>query len=512
MHNNYYFLRQLTKYLQDSLVGLSVGEVYSQQKNELTIALCKGEGSVYINAHLSPEYCGLSFPENHSRARRNSADLFKPVYGREIEDVVQIENDRSFYIRLKGGFRLLFKMHGSRSNIILLKGGEILEIFRNGLKKDFEIDINNLSKKIDTSFENFANHNGDYKSVCPTFGKAFDAYFEGRQFVSLPIERQYSCFTELLTYLERPKFYIHIQDDKLPVLSLFQISENDLVFSSPVLALNALFKAFVSDYQLEKEKSKLQNSLLGQLKKGEAYIKKSQEKLNSLHTATGYTNIGDLIMANLNLIRPNQKEVVFDDFYTQKPVEIKLNPLLSPQLNAEKYYKKARKQRVEIETLEKNIAIKRRETKEIQNQIDQIRDIKSLREFRKSKEIHTQEAEAPFHKVLFMNYEIFIGKNARTNEMLTFQVAGKDDLFLHAKDTPGSHVIIRKKSNQNFPASVIERAASYAAYYSKAKGESLIRVLYTAKKYVRKAKGLAPGAVIVVNEKILLVKPEEIRK
>ncbi len=512
MHNNYYFLRQLTKHLQAKLKGFSIGEIYSQQKNELIISFYKGEDISFLNAHFSHEFSGLSFPQNASRARRNSVDLFKPIYGRAIEDIVQIENDRSFYFQMNGGYRLLFKMHGNRSNVILVQAGRVAEIFRNDLKRDFEIEIDLLSKQIDTSFENFKMQQGNYKSVCPTFGKAFDAYFHDKNYSILPIDQQYACFLELLEYLENPNFYLHIQAGKLPVLTLIKANKEDQAFDSPVSVLNALYKAFISDYQLDKEKTKLKSLLADQVRKGEAYIEKSQEKLSSLRTSTGYTNVGDLIMANLHLIRPHQKEISLVDFYTQKPIEIKLNPLISPQLNAEKYYKKARKQKVEIETLEKNIAGKYEQIKDIQRQIDQIDDYKSIRQFRKGSEGHDQEGNEPFHKVVFMNYEILVGKNARTNELLTFQVAAKDDLFLHAKDNPGSHVIIRRKTNQNFPIPVIEKAASYAAHYSKSRGESLIRVLYTPKKYVRKAKGQSAGTVIVMNEKVVLVRPEEIKK
>ena len=122
------------------------------------------------------------------------------------------------------------------------------------------------------------------------------------------------------------------------------------------------------------------------------------------------------------------------------------------------------------------------------------------------------KSEAPFHLVEYMGYEILIGKNAVKNELLTFNIAKKEDIFLHAKDVPGSHVIIKKRSNQNVPISVVEKAGSFAAYNSKSKSESLSRVLYTPKKYVRKAKGTAKGMVIVEREKVILVKPTKFSK
>ena len=105
------------------------------------------------------------------------------------------------------------------------------------------------------------------------------------------------------------------------------------------------------------------------------------------------------------------------------------------------------------------------------------------------------------------DFDIWIGKNAKNNDLLTQKYAHKDDLWLHAKDVTGSHVIIKQQPGKNFPEPVIEKAAQLAAYFSKMRTDSLCAVIYTPKKYVRKPKGLPEGAVIVDKEKVLLVEP-----
>jgi predicted ribosome quality control (RQC) complex YloA/Tae2 family protein len=512
MHNNYYFLRQLTKQLRDSFSGFRIHEIYSQQKDELIISLCRGEETAFLMAHLGSEFNGLSFPQSLNRARRNSVDLFKALPGLEIIDIIQIENDRSFYFHFEGDYKLLFKMHGNRSNIVLLQKDKVWEIFRNSLKKDFEIDINGLSKTIQINRELFLSHNGDYRKMLPTFGRDFDLYLLTKNYYKLSAGQQFDCIVGLLAKIESPDYYLHINGKKFPRLLLYPQSDEDMVFHQPMKALNALHRAFITDYYLEKEKSKLRSDLNEKITKGEAYITTSLEKLQKLHATASYSHIGNLIMANLHKIPIRQSVVELEDFYTQTPVLIRLNPNLSPQLNAEKYYKKARKQQIEIATLEKHIDARRQQIIELQAQIDHLSEIQSLRQFKKNLPAEDTSSNTPFHKVEFMDFEILIGKNAKTNEMLTFSVAAKDDLFLHAKDTPGSHVIIKAKSKRKFPPSVIEKAAAYAAFYSKSKGETLIRVLYTPKKYVRKAKGMPAGTVIASNEKVLLVSPEEAKK
>ena len=91
---------------------------------------------------------------------------------------------------------------------------------------------------------------------------------------------------------------------------------------------------------------------------------------------------------------------------------------------------------------------------------------------------------------------------------MTFDYAKKDDLWLHVKDAPGSHVVIKKQGVLPIPKLVIEKAAQLAAYFSKRKTEKIAPVIYTEKKYVRKINGSLPGKVTVMKEQILLIHPK----
>jgi len=100
-----------------------------------------------------------------------------------------------------------------------------------------------------------------------------------------------------------------------------------------------------------------------------------------------------------------------------------------------------------------------------------------------------------------------VGKSSKANDEMLRRYVWKEDLWLHAKDVSGSHVILKYKAGQRFPAPTIERAAELAAYYSKNKTESLAAVIYTPCKFVRKVKGSAPGAVMVDKESVIMVHP-----
>ena len=118
------------------------------------------------------------------------------------------------------------------------------------------------------------------------------------------------------------------------------------------------------------------------------------------------------------------------------------------------------------------------------------------------------EAASEFWEFFSQGYRILVGKNSKNNDKLSFQVAKKDDIWLHAKDVAGSHVIIQNPTGKEMPAPVLEFAAKLAAKNSKRKSEALVPVSWTWKKYVRKPKGFVAGAVLVDRETVLLIRQD----
>jgi predicted ribosome quality control (RQC) complex YloA/Tae2 family protein len=114
----------------------------------------------------------------------------------------------------------------------------------------------------------------------------------------------------------------------------------------------------------------------------------------------------------------------------------------------------------------------------------------------------------PFRQFECDGFLIWVGKSAANNDELTLRHSHKNDLWLHAKDVTGSHVLVKWKAGKEFPKKVIERAAQLAAYYSKLKGSGWVPVSYTLKKFVRKPKGSEPGQVLVDKEEVVMVEPK----
>jgi predicted ribosome quality control (RQC) complex YloA/Tae2 family protein len=221
-------------------------------------------------------------------------------------------------------------------------------------------------------------------------------------------------------------------------------------------------------------------------------------------------------MANLHLKIMNQPLTTFFDFYENKEIEVKLKPDQTLQKNAENYYRKSKNQKLETDNVAKNLASKETLILELKKHlqfVDQEQDLKLLRNYVKQNKLGSnpaseQKPEFPFLTFEVENFMIWVGKNSQNNDLLTLKYAHKEDLWLHAKDVPGSHVIIKYQSGKTFPKAVIEKAAQLAAFYSKRKNDTLAPVTVTSRKYVLKPKGLAPGQVLVDREDVVLVQPK----
>jgi predicted ribosome quality control (RQC) complex YloA/Tae2 family protein len=270
-------------------------------------------------------------------------------------------------------------------------------------------------------------------------------------------------------------------------------------------------------HALDSEKLRASSILREKEKQAENYISKNQPLLDELLHDTHYQLWGDLIMAHLHLIKKGTEWVTLDNYHEPgNAVTIKLKKDITPQKNAEVFYRKGRNQKIEIDKLSEAISEKKvllTKLQSLRNEIDSMNSVQEIQSaLEKSGFTKSQQPDAirlPYREREYKGFIIRIGKSATDNDELTLKYSHKDDLWLHAKDVSGSHVIIKQQSGKEFPKDVIERAAELAAFYSKRKGESLCPVAITQKKYVRKRKGDPAGAVVVEKEKVILVEPRE---
>ena len=499
--------------LNENIVGYSIASCFSQNKDELIIELNNSRESFFIKANLTAGIGCLSFPNSFHRARMNSVDLFRAIILKKIIAVKQFKNERSFSLQLEEGHSLIFKMHSQFANILHLENDAVKEIFRNHLQSDFEIIPAQLNRSIDFSKENFFKNISSLSSTYFTFGKIIWEYLEEKNFSRLEKEIQWQLFDQTRELLENPKYYLIERKGKL-VFSLLPLGKIIQEFYDPILAIHGFSDRLIRDQVFFHEKADVLHQLRTRLKGSESYLKKNTQKLDELMNDHHYQLWGDLLMANLNNVKTGLEKISFPSFYDDSTVEIKLKKELNPQKNAEIFYRKAKNQQIEINKLKEAIHQKESSIFRLGEWIELTERTDELKELRKivveaglDKKKHTQMENLPFHEFEFKGYKILVGRNAEANDKLTLKYSYKDDLWLHAKDVAGSHVLIKYQSGKNFPKDVIEYAAGLAAYNSKRKNESLCPVAFTQKKFVRKRKGDPAGMVVVEREEVILVEP-----
>ena len=515
MHHNYYFLKQLVAQLQATLPAYELATCFSQNKDELILGMCHPQKpDFYLRAHLQADFACLNTLDDFQRARKNTIELFVELIGKKLLLVQQLQNDRSFLFCFEEDYSLLFKMHGSRSNILLFQGEELLDMFHKKMVKDLQLKPHSLERPLDQSYAAFEAAEGNIPLLFPTFDKVVWQYLEEQGSGQKTLPERWQVLQNTLSILEKPTFYVAWWQG-MPLLSLLPLAamEEARTFTEPLEALNQYYYQYQKVSVLDKEKAEALRLVQKMQQKTHNYLSKTKQKLRDLEGAFSQEQVGHLLMAHLHAIPPKAESVSLPDFYTGDLVHIKLKAELSPQKNAEWYYRKAKNEKIELETLQRNIAQKENELQSYAAHEVALQAISELKELRKYVKAHLQqqndkeESDFLFKRFDYEGFVVLVGKNAKNNDLLTQRYAYKEDLWLHAKDVTGSHVVLKYRSGKPFPKTVIEKAAQLAAYYSKRKNDSLCPVIVTPRKFVRKSKGMAEGQVQVEKEEVILVKP-----
>lgn len=251
------------------------------------------------------------------------------------------------------------------------------------------------------------------------------------------------------------------------------------------------------------------------------------DEMSKAHDAEKYKLYGDLIMSNLYQIGKDQSKISLLNYFSenQEYIEISMDPQLTAVANAQRYFKKYNKSKTAMVSIEKQLIENKQEIEYLEAQADNLEkcteelEINEIRQelaeqgyTKKKKEGKGKsKVSAPSKPMQFVSstgFEMYVGKNNLQNDYLTIKFAGPNDIWLHTKDIPGSHVIVKTSGKQIDDATLAE-AANLAAFYSKAKNSTKVPVDYTIRKNVRKPNGSKPGMVIYENNKTVYIDPSE---
>jgi predicted ribosome quality control (RQC) complex YloA/Tae2 family protein len=491
---NAFLIERLSNDLKKVLDGSTLIDVFSTSLSDVYLVF----DSTVLKISFFQGQAYFQTPDLDKLQKKNRLDVYKTLKGKRVNSVQSFPYDRIFKIKFKKGEVLTFHLFGRFGQITHYRNGAWIESFPSKNTK--------IEEEPESVFEIGDKNAVDLKFLPIT--DIEDLQKDGFDKAGA-LDKKAKLATLKSKVLSQTLFLN--KGEKKYTLDYVKGEENIAEFDNVLDALDQYSRLYISHQVYNQTRSSHNGKLNKELSNLKKKLKSAERGLSELNRASSYKEKADLLMANLWQLDKGIKSVSLTSFDGERDVDIKLQELLTPQANAERYYKKGKnesKQRIyaqkHLDEIIQKIADKEKE-------IVTFSELESMKEIRKVTEVKESQHQArvPYRSTIVDGFEIRIGKGARDNDELLRSYTTKFDLWLHAKDVSGSHVIIRNPRKQEISMATIEKVASIAAFYSKAKSESLAAVIYTERKYIRKPKGATPGLVKVDKEKMILVEPKQ---
>ena len=348
-------------------------------------------------------------------------------------------------------------------------------------------------------------------------------------------ENLFCCFSQTMTDVKNgnfsPVIYYQKAGGNMLDFGVLPITQFGTAFAKPFDTISKLLEGFYTERDnTARIKQKSHDTRRLVQTNIERCVKKKEIQQKTLRDVAGkemWKRKGELLTANIYAVPKNATVFKTIDFYDENmaEIEIALDPTKSPSENAQKYfqkYNKAKRTLAAMEIQQKQNDEELAYLESVLNALDTAKDDADLAEIRtelaESGFIRRQPLKKgqqkpkkakPMQYISSDGFEIFVGKSNLQNDELTLRIAEPTDIWLHTKEIPGSHVIIRTNGKDEVPIPTLEEAANIAAYYSKAKNSSMVPVDYTQRKNVKKPNGAKPGMVIYLTNKTIYITPDE---
>lgn len=536
-----FFLHYLTEELSDKLLNGRIQKVNQPYERELVLGVRNHRQNfkVLISAH--PVFGRIQLTDSNFQNPQvpNTFTMIMRKYlqGAVIESFKQIDNDRIIEIGVSNKNEigddikatLIIEIMGKHSNIIL-------------------VDRN--QNKIIESIKHVGFTQNSYRTILPGSTYIEPPKTEAKNPFTIEDEPLFEILqTQNLSPKNLQKLFQGLGRDTANQLAERLTTDKLKAFRqffkqevSPHLTQNAFSAVPFSDsgqsfeqlselldyYYLEKaerdrvsqQASDLIHRVQNELDKNRLKLRKQEAELKATENAEDFRQKGELLTTYLSLVPNNKESVTLDNYYTGEPLTISLDLALSPNQNAQRYFKKYQKLKEAVKHLsglieETKQSIHYFESVEYnlsQANLDEIEDIREelvQAGFMKRRATDKRHKRKKPEQYLASDGKtiILVGRNNLQNEELTFKMAKKGELWFHAKDIPGSHVII--KDNLNPSDEVKTDAAELAAYFSKGRYSNLLQVDMIEAKKLHKPSGAKPGFVTYTGQKTLRVTPEK---
>ncbi|MDM5194880.1 NFACT RNA binding domain-containing protein [Bacillus hominis] len=335
-------------------------------------------------------------------------------------------------------------------------------------------------------------------------------------------EAFFSLQKPLLTHQYVPAMITANGKEFFYLFPLSHLQGNEKTFSSVSELLDRFFFGKAERDRVKQQAHDLERFMQNEKTKNEKKLSKLEKTLQDAGKADKYQLFGELLTANMYALKKGDKDIEVVNYYDENggTVKITLNPLKTPSENAQRYFQKYQKAKNSVAIVEEQIVKTNEEILYFDSLLQQMeaassKDIEEIREelaeegyvrSRKTKNAKKKPTKPVLDKYLSSDgTEIFVGKNNKQNDYLTTKFSRRDEIWLHTKDIPGSHVVIRSLEPTE---ETLHEAAKIAAYYSKAKDSSSVPVDFTKVRHVKKPSGAKLGFVTYDNQQTLYVTPD----
>ncbi len=518
MINNYFILKAQADYLKNLSSSYLIVNAFSTKKNHITFHLLTEKGKEsYLTIIIEKNLECFFIEEEKSIPVKNILYLFDSIINTSIIDIRVEDKNRIVTILLSNSIVITFFAFPKYSNLFLSKDNVIVDcysdkaVFINKKLEDLLPVRQSDSASINSNDINSYLRN-NYSYIGKLYNEDIIQKFGNKEIV----EYESEILKYITSLLKADEFILYNNEDTV-IPSLTPLGAYSNFKRENLKDINELIIRFYRTYKFLTSRKKIKDSLTDSV---DLKIKRIKNKIINLTNAKSeagnsnkYKRYGDILFSNIHNIEKGLKEYFHIDPETGENEKIKLNPLISVSNNASNYYNKYKGLKNSIAELEKKINVLNNELSELEVQRDALvseNNLKSLNKMSKAEEKEKETEKLPFRIFkIDEKFEVWVGKDSASNDLLTMKYASQYDLWFHVRGSSGSHTILKFLDKNLTPVkSLIIQAAAIAAYYSKARNGKHIPVAYCERKYVKKRKGFNQGAVVMEKEKVIFVDPK----
>lgn len=536
-----FFLHHMVEELRRELVNGRIQKINQPFEQELVLQIRSNRQSHRLLLSAHPVFGRIQLTqttfENPAQPSTFIMVLRKYLQGALIESIEQVENDRIVEMTVSNKNEigdhiqatLIIEIMGKHSNILLVdkSSHKILEVikhvgfsqnsYRTLLPGSTYIappsteSLNPFTIKDEKLFEILQTQETSAKNLQSLFqGLGRDT---ANELESILVSEKLSAFRNFFNQETKPCL---TETSFSPVPFANQVGES---FASLSDLLDTYYKDKAERDRVKQQASELIRRVENELQKNRHKLKKQEKELLATDNAEEFRQKGELLTTFLHQVPNDQDQVILDNYYTNQPITIALDKALTPNQNAQRYFKRYQKLKEAVKYLtdlieETKATILYLESVEtVLNQAG-LEEIAEIREeliqtgfIRRRQREKIQKRKKPEQYLASDGKTIiYVGRNNLQNEELTFKIARKGELWFHAKDIPGSHVVI--SGNLDPSDEVKTDAAELAAYFSQGRLSNLVQVDMIEIKKLNKPTGGKPGFVTYTGQKTLRVTPD----